>query len=85
LREQWEKWMQRLIMVNYKTEHKFHVVGDGINIPYDGILGKNFFDSKQATINYVRKEIIMDKVILKFDDTAGEVKQCSSGHLEIEI
>jgi hypothetical protein len=51
----------KLIIGNYETEHKFQVIGDGINIPYDGILGKDYFESKQATIDYMRK------VILKFD------------------
>jgi hypothetical protein len=57
----------KLMIGDYETEHQFQVIGDGINIPYDGILGKDFFESKQATINYMRKEIIMGKVVLKFD------------------
>jgi hypothetical protein len=72
-------------MENYKTEHKFHAVGGGINIPYDGILGKDFFESKQATLNFLRKEIIMGKVILNSILTAGGVKQSGSGHLETEM
>jgi hypothetical protein len=27
---------------NYATTHIFHIVGDAIRIPYDGILGKDF-------------------------------------------
>jgi hypothetical protein len=57
----------KLIVGNYETEHKFHAVGSGMNIPCDGILGKDFFESKQATIDYVRKEVTMGKVALKFD------------------
>jgi hypothetical protein len=52
---------------NYETDHKFQVIGDGINIQYGGILGKDFFESKQATIDYRRKEIIMGELKLKFD------------------
>jgi hypothetical protein len=29
----------KLIVGNYETEHTFHVVGDGVNIPYDGLIG----------------------------------------------
>jgi hypothetical protein len=57
----------KLIVGNYETEHKFQVIGDGINNPYDGILGKDFFESRGATTDYMRKEIIMGKVTLKFD------------------
>jgi len=53
---------------NHETKHVFHVVGDGIRIPYDGILGQDFFISKRARIDYEKREIIMGDVILKFDD-----------------
>jgi hypothetical protein len=33
----------KLIIGNYETEYEFQVVGDGINNPYDGILGKDCF------------------------------------------
>jgi hypothetical protein len=32
---------------------KFHVVRDVINISYDGILGNDFFESKQAIIDFM--------------------------------
>jgi hypothetical protein len=28
---------------NYETTHSFHIAGDGIRIPYDGILDQDFF------------------------------------------
>jgi hypothetical protein len=56
-----------LIVGYYETEHKFHVVGSGMNIPCDCILGKDFFERKRATIDYVRKAITLGKVALKFD------------------
>jgi hypothetical protein len=71
----------KLIVGNYETEHKFHVVGSGMNIPCDGILGKDFFESKQATIDYVGKEITMGKVALKFDNN----KQTRAQNKEILV
>jgi hypothetical protein len=37
---------------NYETTHNFHIVGDGVRIPYDGILGQDFFTSKKAKIDF---------------------------------
>jgi hypothetical protein len=71
----------KLIVGNYETEHRFQVIGDGINIPYDGIPGKDFFESKQATIDYVRKETVMGKVILKFD----KERQPESSNKEVRV
>jgi hypothetical protein len=42
--------------VNYETTHIFHIVGDGILITYDGILGQDFFISKRARIDYIRRD-----------------------------
>lgn len=53
---------------NYETAHTFHIVGDGIRIPYDGILGQDFFENKRAKIDYKKREMIMGDVRLKFDD-----------------
>jgi hypothetical protein len=55
----------------------FHVV-DGIRIPYDGILGQDFFTSKKAQIDIQGREIIMGDVKLEFDDrvrSGGQEKQ----------
>jgi hypothetical protein len=49
---------------NYETTHNFHIVGDGILITYDGILGQDFFVSKRARIDYKKREIIMSDVVL---------------------
>jgi hypothetical protein len=32
------------------------VVGDNVNIPYNGILGKDFFESEQTSIDYTQRE-----------------------------
>jgi hypothetical protein len=71
----------KLIIGNYETEHEFQVVGDRINIPYDGILGKDFFESKQATTDHMRKEIFMGKVILKID----QERQPEKSNKEIQV
>jgi ribosomal protein L5 len=44
---------------NYESIHIFQIVGDRIRIRYDGILGKDFFISKKARIDYKKREIIM--------------------------
>jgi hypothetical protein len=37
----------RLTTGNFETKHKFQIIGNCVNIPYDGILGKDFFEDKQ--------------------------------------
>ena len=41
-----------LSTANYEKTHTFHIVGDGIQIPYDSILGEGLFISKRARIDY---------------------------------
>jgi len=53
---------------DHQTTHIFHIVGDGIRIPYDAILGEDFLISKRAKIDYMKREIVMGNVKLKFDD-----------------
>jgi len=53
---------------DHEMTHIFHIVGDGIRIPYDEILGEDFFISKRARIDYKNREIVMGNVNLKFDD-----------------
>jgi hypothetical protein len=43
-------------------------VGNGIDIPCDGILGKDFFENEKAKIDYSRRQVIMGKVRAKFDE-----------------
>jgi hypothetical protein len=54
---------------HYETTHTFHIVGDGIRIPYDGIIGQDFFESTRARIDYEKREIEMSEVRVIFDDT----------------
>ena len=51
---------------DHETTHIFHIAGDGIQIPYDGILGQDFFASKGAKIDNKKREIIMGDLRLKF-------------------
>ena len=44
---------------SYETTHIFQIVGDGIRIPYGGVLGQDFFISKGARIDYKKREILM--------------------------
>jgi hypothetical protein len=53
---------------HYETTHTFHIVGDGIRIPYDGIIDQDFFESKRTRIDYEKREIITGDVRLTFDD-----------------
>ena len=53
-------------------QHIFHIVGNGIRIPYDGILG-DFFISKRARIDYTKREIVMVNVKLKFDSSYQKI------------
>lgn len=41
-----------LIIDNVHIEHKFHLFDDNLNIPTDGILGKDFLKSHQCLIDY---------------------------------
>jgi hypothetical protein len=53
---------------NHEAEDEFQATGDGVNVPYDGILGKGFLEDKRATTDYAKKEILMGTVMLKCDD-----------------
>jgi len=53
----------------------FHIVGDGVQILYDGVLGQDFFISKRARVVYKKREIRMGNVRLKFDDRVLSDKQ----------
>jgi hypothetical protein len=56
-----EELQAKLIIENHENEQSFHVVGDGLNIPYDGLLGRYFFESKRASINCTRREVSWDR------------------------
>jgi hypothetical protein len=56
-----EELQATLIIENHENEQSFHVVGDGLNIPYDGLLGRDFFQSKRASIDCTRREDSWDR------------------------
>jgi hypothetical protein len=58
----------RLCAAGHEREHPFQIVGDGIDIPCDGILGKDFFEKEKAKIDYSRRQVIMGGVRVKFDE-----------------
>jgi hypothetical protein len=54
--------MLKLSTETHETDHKFQIVGDGINIRCDGLLGKDFFENKKTKIDYECREIVMGDV-----------------------
>jgi hypothetical protein len=57
----------KLFTDTHKTTHDFYVIGDSFLLQYDGILGRDFWESKNAVISYCNREILMEDVVLKFD------------------
>jgi hypothetical protein len=70
-----------LSIFRHETEQTFHVVGDGMNIPFHGILGKDFFEKEQVKIDYSNKELTIGKKKIKFD----EDKQTTKGDTTMSI
>lgn len=64
----------RLCTAGHETEHPFQVVEDGMDIPCDGILGKDFFENEKARIGYSRRQVIMGNVRAKLDED-GELNE----------
>ena len=58
----------RLCVAGHEIEHPFQIVGDGVDIPCDGILGKDFFEKEKAKIDYNHRQVIMGKARVKFDE-----------------
>jgi len=69
---------------DHETTHIFHVVGDGIRISYDGILGEDFFISKRARIDYKKRENLMGYVKLKFDDKVLSDERVRAGSIVLK-
>jgi hypothetical protein len=67
------------LFTDTQTTHTFYVLRENPELPYDAILGKDFFESKESVINYCSRQIIMnDEVILNFDPkpTANKTEPC---------
>jgi hypothetical protein len=54
----------RLFTRTHETTHAFHVMGDGFDCRYDGILGR---EDKRANISCCDSEIVMGDVMISFD------------------
>jgi hypothetical protein len=67
-----------LFCEGYEAEYDFQVIGDGIGIPHDGVLGQDFWETMQAKIDYERKEIHMGNVTMKFDKNNQDVMKGNS-------
>jgi hypothetical protein len=57
----------QLLTQTHETTHTFHVMGDGFDCRYDGILCRDFWEDKKANISYCDREIVMGDVTVKFD------------------
>jgi hypothetical protein len=66
----------RLCVAGHEIEHPFQIVGYGVDIPCDGILGKDFFQKENAKIDYNCRQVIMGRARVTFDEDTeikGEV------------
>jgi hypothetical protein len=68
----------------HKMEHPFQIVGDGLDIPYDCILGKDFFERKGAKIDYNHRQVIMGKVRVKFDADVEVDKEVKTVYVTVK-
>ena len=69
----------KLFTDTHETTHNFHGLRENSELPYDAILGKDFFETREGVINYCSREIIMnDEVIVNFDPkpTANKTEPC---------
>ena len=64
-----------LMTEDRKTSHKFQIADENLTLKHDGILGKDFLCEMQAKIDYEKRMITMQDVIVKFDSQPDE-KNC---------
>ena len=64
----------KLFTPTHETTHVFNVMGNNFSCPYDGILGHDFWKNNTATINYCDRTIIMDDVVMSFDNKANKTR-----------
>ena len=60
---------------NKERMHKFHLVDESFSLRCDGILGKDFWSSTGAKINYEKGEIAMGNVVVPFDSRTDTPKK----------
>ena len=69
----------KLFTDTHDTTHTFHVLGGNSELPYDAILGKDFFEMREGVINYCSRQIIMNnEVVVNFDpkSSANKTEPC---------
>jgi hypothetical protein len=62
----------KLFTTTHETTHMFHVIGENFDCRYDGILGRDFWKVKRATIDHCKRVITMGEVVMDFDDEPNE-------------
>jgi len=63
----------------HETTHTFHVLGGNSELPYDAILGKDFFEMREGVINNCSRQIITkNEVVVNFDpkSSANKTEPC---------
>jgi hypothetical protein len=71
-----------LLTPTHETKHTFHVMGSSFECQYDGLLGRDFWENKEATINYCDRTIIMGEVVLDFDN---KTDRAASKHCKLTL
>jgi len=58
----------QLFTDTHEITHTFDVLGGNSELPYNLILGKDFFETREGMINYCSRQIIMNnEVVVNFD------------------
>jgi len=65
----------KLFTLTHESTHLFHVMGEDLGCRYDGILGRDFWKDRGATIDYCNRVITMSEVVLDFDDKPDETTE----------
>jgi hypothetical protein len=62
----------KLYTLTHETTHLFHVMGEDFGCRCDGILGRDFWKDRGATVDYCNSVITMSEVVLQIDDKPDE-------------
>jgi hypothetical protein len=62
----------RLFTLTHETAHLFHVIGEDFGCRYDGILGRDFWKDRGASIDFCNRVITMGEIVLQFDNKPDE-------------
>jgi len=64
-----------LLTQAHETSDTFHIMSDDFDCMYDGILGRDFWEDKKATIDYCNRTIKMGEVMLQLDNASQKIKE----------